>query len=703
MNEVNELSDLKWIACEGVSLNPYNLSVPERLREFGYALVFDEFGNGKTDKAQLCIHNTISAIDNFNAIRSSKEDEKKPSILIVCPESLLQNWYSSLVSEMGVDFKFLSDMNDTVLFYSKSISNLFIISAEQLKHVKQTKSGGITGDSKLVWDLMIIDAGGSLDGADWDGYYENCSNKAKKLLVFAPCPFPYDEDLSSSALNKMIKRFLHDSEHKNEVTNVEIDEQIIIFDRKTPVMRYCIPGKTGGRGPNVVTLEYEVNKDVFDSSNRLALTHTGAASYIYGGNAFEEYNPKVKGTYMHPHYDRADVEILRVADAKLAIFLDKLDDVLKTPENNAVVYFSSKATLDYINKVINTIYPDLKDQILVQTDSVLDAAVLKRRFIGKKAVPARIILAGDAIDEKYYGVQFVTHVFNYEYPDNPALLERRYLRTGRTLQTGVFEIGNLRPREFIIFSDKDMMFDGRLLAKVLPSRLPTCFKKKIPSRNVLFWVNSIEKYIADTLEDLKSVVESIASKGKKISEAEFVRLSWRFCGDYSITDLVIAESPEKLHNHAEKLFDDLIGLLDVNNATTVFAQNLEDYIGKSGAESVKIVKKSVETIRRGYLYYDELMNPRLIRNTNNPSEIAKKYEHNNVVKGVERAVKMLDSMIEKVDACKGEYPFIRNTVNELPDGLKTAVLFNIWKYCRFRKGYNQTLKEFMELYNKGVI
>jgi len=694
------MSDLKWISCAGISLNPYNLSVLDRLRDFGYALVFDEFGNGKTDKAQLCIHNVISALG---------EKGRNPNILIVCPEVLLQSWYSSLVSELGADFKFISDMGDTVSFFSKSISNLYIISAEQLKRAKLAKLNSntgkseihaITGDSKLVWDLMIIDAGGSVFSADWEGYYENCSNKAHKLVVFAPNPFPHDEDLSSSALRKMLRRFVFDSERKNSVHELEIDEQVIIFNKNTPVMRYCLPGKTRGRGPEITTLEYEVEKEVFNSANRLAETRTGTPSYIYGGNIFEEYNPKVKSTYLLPQYDKTDVEVLKKADAKLSVFLEKLDSVLKNPENNAVVYFSCKTTLNYIHKVISTVYSDLLDRVWIQTESVLNAALLKRRFLGKKAVPARIILATDAIDEKYYGIQNVTHIFNYEYPANPAELERRFLRTGRTLQTGLFEIGNLRPEEFIVFIDKAMLFDGRILAKVMMSRLPSCFKKKIPSRNVLFWVANAEKYIAETLDDLKGVILKSEIIGEGTS---FVKFSRRFCRNYNITDPQLVENSEKLRLYAERIFEELVGLLDVNNATTVFAQRLEEHIGKEGGDSLEIVKRSIETIRRGYLYYDELMNPRLIRNTNKPAEIAKRFEKNEVVVGVAGATQALEKMLEKVDTEKGEYPFVRDSVDKLPDELKNAVLYNIWKYCRFNKGYTQPLRDFMELYNKGVI
>jgi hypothetical protein len=686
------MRDLKWIACESVSLNPYNLSVIERLRDFGYALVFDEFGNGKTDKAQLCIYDIIA--------RKSNSD-RKPSILIICPESLLQNWYSSLVSEIGVDFKFISDLGDTVSFYSDCISNLFIISDVQLKQSKQIGSSrrseiwGITDDSEFVWDLMIIDAGLSVEGADWEGYYEHCHNRAFELLVFAPCPFPYDEDLSSSMLKRMLRRFLADKNQVGAVADLEIDENIITFDKKTPAMRYSIPGKTRGKGPKVITLEYKIDKKIFNFSNRLADTREGRSSYVYGGNVFEEYNPHLKTTYLLPRYHKGDVDTLRRADAKLDVFLEKLDEVLKTPENNVVVYFASKVTLEYINKVINAVFPELNERVVIQTDSVLDAGFLRRRFSGDKPVRARVILAGDAIDEKYYGIQNVTHVFNYEYPDNPAELERRFLRTGRSLQTGLFEIGNLRPEEFIVFSDKDMMYDGRMLCKVMMSRLPACFKKKIPSRNVLFWIPDAHKYMVEALKDLKNIAQSINK-----ADCDSVRLLRRFGKEYNITDYSLIDSPDKAEEFARMLFDGLIELVDIDGEIT--SANFEDRFTQIEEESAsELVEIGVEKIRGGHIYYDDFMNPCTIRNTNNLDEIAKQYEYNEFVMGVKESIQALEFMLDMVH--EGDYPFVSTAVGRLPDGLKFPVLYNIWKYCKFKKGINKPLKEFMDAYNKGVI
>ena len=58
--------------------------------------------------------------------------KEKPNILIVCSGSSCPSWYTSLLMGQGLDFKFLSGARDAVMYYSKELSNLFIVSEEVL-------------------------------------------------------------------------------------------------------------------------------------------------------------------------------------------------------------------------------------------------------------------------------------------------------------------------------------------------------------------------------------------------------------------------------------------------------------------------------------------------------------------------------------------------------------------------------------------
>jgi hypothetical protein len=368
--------------------------------------------------------------------------------------------------------------------------------------------------------------------------------------------------------------------------------------------------------------------------------------------------------------------------------LQKFDEVLKVPENNSVIYFASQITLKYVYKVIRAIYPELFEKstslskrVLIQTDSVLDSGFLKNRFSGQDIECARIIFAGDSIDEKYYGINNATHVFNYEYPTTPAELERRYLRTGAS---------NLRPDEFIVFSDRELKYDGRILSKVMMSKLPMCFKKKIPSRNVLFWIKDAHKYIAEALVDLIFISENASGVNSDFIE--------RFRNDYNIVEWSFLPSAAKARESAGQTFDKLIRLLGINEG------ELHHDGGIDKDMVADIVKECIAEIRGGYLYYNDDMEPRIIQNTNTPDEIARQYERDDFIRGMQAAVNYLDGALEKISSGDNEcaYPFIRNIVDEFTDGLKFPVLYNVWKYCK-SKGATASLEDFMDLYNRGVI
>jgi hypothetical protein len=667
------MSNLKWLACQGVELNPYNLSVPERLEKFGYALIFDEFGNGRVDKAQLCIHNVLAATTSA----------KPANILIICPESLMQIWHSLLLADIGADFKFISGAGDSVVFYSANISNLFIIGEEKLRN--PAISSGLMGKSDVVWDLMIIDAGLAADGVDWAGYYSNCKNKTHTLLAFAPCPFPHDADVNSSMtlLKEMLKTFLRDEAKKGSVNDLGIDETVVNFRKDTPVTRYYVGGKVN---PNVVVCEYEIDHELFNAENRLIDIHTGVPYYTYGGNVFEEFEPALKNKYMRPRYDGNDVDKLRKADAKLNLFLEKLEDALKVPANNVVIYFTSPDTLGYIQKVINALYPDLlrEDKIIVRTDSVMDGRFLKLRLSGEDAEIARITLATDLMGEHYHGMGKVTHVFNYEYPENPAELERRFSRTTRG------ENGLCTADEFVVFVDKDGKFDGRILSKVMFGGLYRCFKTKIPSQNVLFWIPEAERYLVDTIADLKDVIYK--SKG---ASAEHAR---SFCANYNVADRGLVSTAGKAAVYAEQILDKLVSLLDIEKHMPGVGETLNTKL------LTELIRENIMQLRNGYVFYADIghTKSRVIENPNsNFAKIVKEYENCEMIKGVKSAKAELEGMLKKCG--DGKYPPVREMLEQIPEGLKTPTLYNIWRYCKLNKGHKNSLKEFIEQFNEGAI
>ncbi|MDR0221919.1 MAG: DEAD/DEAH box helicase family protein [Oscillospiraceae bacterium] len=651
------MNDLKWIACQGVNMNPYNLSASERLQNFGYALVFDEFGGGKTAKAQLCIHDVVSS-------------EDKPSILIICPEALTQSWYSTLLSELGADFKLVSGLGDMVAFYSEHISNLYIISEEHLV----SASDGFIGNASVVWDLMIIDAGFSADGVNWELYRNSCKNKARELLIFAPSPFPYNGD-KTAVLKETVKGILYNDAQRELVDDLTIDQNIISFDRGTPVMRYY---NTARGARNVITLEYEIDKNLTAPGRRVVDMQTGMPLYIHGGNVFEEYNLDKKHIYLRPYYGEDDIKALRETDTKLGVFLDKLSEILQKPGNNVVIYFASHITLKYVFKALSAVYPDMAGQIITQTGSAIDGAFLKRYFNGEDSADARVILATDFIGERYHSLKKATHIINYEYPETTAALERRYFRSG---------MESMSPEEFILFTDRHMMFDGRILCKVMASGLYKCFKVKIPSQNVLFWMPGVERYVTDMLLDLKFTVENAKGAGTDFAP--------RFRAEYNIVDFEQVSTALKASACAKQMLGGLAALFQISDVMSEGDVKRDDLL--------KAVKECVQVIRDGYIFYDDEMKPGLIKNENNLDAIARAYEGNKYVAGLKAAEEVLSALPANPKPEAAGYPYIRDAVESLPDGLKAPVLYNVWKYFRVKKGVKKPLREFIGMYNKGVI
>jgi hypothetical protein len=497
-------------------------------------------------------------------------------------------------------------------------------------------------------------------------------------------------------MKDMLKTFLvcedksKEEERKNQIADLKIDENIVLFNKETPVTRYYASTMMlKDKGPNVVVCEYDIDRELFPSAKRFLDIQSGIPYYTYGGNVFEEFNVELKHKYMRPLYDAHDVEKLRKADAKLELFLTKLGEILKNDKNNAVVYFTSHDTLAYVRKVLNVVYAQLaKDnKIIVRTDTVLDRRHLKSRFGAENSDVARITLATDLMGDHYDGMGKSTHVFNYEYPENPAELERRYFRTSRTGQ------GLYVPEEFIIFVDKTHKFDGRVLTKVMYGGIYGSVKVKIPSQNLLLWVPDADKYVVEVIADLKSIIYN--SRGATTEHAR------NYCVQYNIADRGLVPTAGKAARHAEEVLGKIVNFFDVARFMPSDGEPVDKKV------LLEKVRESLHGLKSGYVYYDEAGNtkPKVMKeitlSAGETDKVIKEYEGHEVVTGIAAATSELDEMIKKAN--KGKYPMVREVIAKLPEGLKTPVLYNIWKYCKLSKGYKKSLKNFIEQYNKGTI
>lgn len=645
-----------------MDLNALNLSLPQRLEQFGYAVVFDEFGMDKATKAQLCIYNELA-------------EKEKPNILIISPKNLLYSWYRSLLTELGADFKFITRSSDTELYFSGEISNLYIISEDVL-----AESGGASikalNSSGIVWDLMIIDGSLSTDGFRPSAYTENCFVKTEKLVVFAPCPSAYGE--KPSEIRKLIKTFLADGDKAAAAENYPIDESTVRFSPRTPFTAY---NDEAMDKPNITVIPYNIDPAYTPSSKKITDLRTGLPNYIHGGNIFEEYSLDQRKLYLRNVYSPENLNTLRSVDTKLDAFLKKIDEILGGEENGAIVYFDCVNTMEYVYKALSSVYHDKKDMIKMQKGELYDTQSVMNCFEagGRKSFP-RIILATDSLSEKC-AVKKITHIINYELPDNPAVLQQRYTRHG-------FE--KAENPEFILFKDENGIFDSRILGKVLAANVYKAYSMQIPTRNIYLNIPEADGYISNVLLDLKHIANDTGNGGTGSVEA----IS-RLMSQYNIPPEEKLTPGATSHQYVVARLEALkkaLGAEELINAKDTDKKALKAAVGEK-----------INQLNSGLAYYDDNLNLNTVAaggfKTAQYDEECKKASENRFVLGYRQAA----ALIEGKAAGAEEYPQIKAETAELSDNLLPSVLYNVWKYCTEQKKLYRPYSEFIRKYNEGAI
>ncbi len=653
MNE----NSIKWITLNGMDLSPVNLSLPEKLEKFGYSIVFNEFGEDKATKAQLCI------LDVMNA-------KEKANILIICPQRFMQSWYSSLLLGIGADFKFVAPFSDSIMFFSKEMSNFYIMGENVLTSDKRSPVlEGIEKDN-IAWDLMIIDTSSDCEGMESELYTGNIGFKAEKLVIFAPYPSSYNGEVSN--VRDIVKAVLFDEDKARGVDFYTVDASVMEFTINNPLMKY--PSQTE-RSRKIRKISYSYDEKLLESWKKLDESQLSAER---GGNLFEEYAPDERKTFLKTAFKAPDAEELRSVDKKLDEFLKLADEIINDPAKTGIVYFNSDEILDYVFKTLIALYPDKKPQFAVLNNSVFEVGQSAARLNGCTAVP-KLVLATDYLDETCSVYAPFTHVINYELPSNPVVFQQRYMRRDRQFADEA---------EFIIFLDENGLFDSRILGKVLCGNLYKAFNHSVPGENAIFSVEGIEQMIADMLLDIKYIADYTGSVG-----ASFDVIT-RFKLDYNIPDSRNLTTAARTHEYSKRK------LLTLSKAFGLGDVLLKKDVDAGALKTV--ISEKVEAIRSGYAIYDDsdeikTVSRGMARNGHFEA-FANEISKNRFVSGLAEAKKRLDEML----GGKTEYPYIKGELAGLSDSMRNAVLFNIWEYYR-TKGIDKSYKEFIKAYNEGVI
>lgn len=624
---------VKGIVWDKISLNAENIAFMRKLEKFDCAVVMDEQGSDKPGKAQLAVLNTVL-------------ETKKPSILLITTEKLMYGWYQSLLSGIGADFKFITANENSINYFSPKISNLYIAS--------ETAGGnpifGKIKEAELVWDLVIIDGGLSKEGINTDRILNSFDIKTKKLVVFAA----YIKSVHGEAekLSKLPEKFLEDRAKAAYFSSNKPDAGILDFSLDTPYGRYYSDENMSR--PNVRTVLYSVNEEIAKEKAEQA----AAPLYCYGGNVFEELTLDMRKQYNYSKYDDEIVTGLRDFDAKLNVYLDEISMLLEDPDNRIITYFSSEKTLEYVYKVLSSSVIGLKRVTAIKKSRLYNIVETNKCFETDRSEDIRIVLSLDDQNEQYNQVNTITHVINYELPNNPLTLHRRFRQGGRD--------GFANP-QFIVFKDEGNQFDGRMLSRVLAVNFCSGFCYGIPGRNIYLYVDELEKYIADTICELDGVEDISAAKLADLS----VKYNIRAAQD-RVKDIFRSK-----RSFIRKAF----GLSD----------------GTGGRAAIeKVVKGKLEALRQGFCCFDNSGQLACYEvNANGGGDYAE------ISGGIENEpiYKLREEARAALKKCKTSDQWLLQ-LSCIEESDKEYVYYCTWRFlaenCKYKKNYNTFLKEIFE-------
>ena len=657
--------EIKWISYYGKNVGTISCSFHEKMNKFGFCLVLDEYGSDIASKVQISILDTVLG-------------KQTPNILLICPRHLMHGWYRSIVTENGVDFKMISGSSKAISYFNENMPNTYIIAEEALKADNPLLEK--FAEAGLTWDLVIIDALLSTSGINAESYTEHLKSKTEKLLVLSPIPCGYQK--SYDDIRTLVKSLLADEEKAAAVDSINFDEKTICFNPDVPVMRYFDKSVYNGEvARNVILLEYEFPQDFIAGLRRLIDIKTGLPLYTHGGNIFEEYGIEAKKIYTKPTYNIADVAELRSVDKKLDCFLNKLDEALSGAENKVVVYCVTGSTILYLKKVINALYPNISGLVKIDRGDIFNTRY--DNFTGDVRDNARIVLSVDNVGSVDTQTKTFTHIFNYELPDSPVVFEQRALRHG---------INNEQSREFIVFCDKNKLFDSRMLSKVLFGKIYKSVVAGLPGRNVLFDLPNAAQLITDAIKDLQYV----CSYTGEVSSCH--DLITQFRGDYNITPSIDISTAAKTHEYTKLKLDKIYRAFGIENRIKDDSTDEKTLRG--------MIKESLERFKDSLIYLDEqqhivaLGGEELLSCLESEQYGLYKQQcaSSDISTGIKGAQSSFENFISEHKSAE-----LRICVNQLPDTVKMPVLLNSWRYLTDNFMIQETFRQFMKKYNEGVM
>jgi hypothetical protein len=621
------MSNIEWLWTNGVEFDPVAQSVPEKLSKHGFAVMLNRMEEGKLQTAQLCIHDVF-------------KDKGNPNVIIICPENLTRNWYYSLLWDMGVEFKYFGVYEKSLDLFSDTVSNFCIVSTEALSG--KNTSGTALLDSAIVWDLMIIDL--PLTGtADIQEYTKNIKTKAKKLLINTPAcdTLGAKYEKLSAAAKALLSNGKKNAEYPLNLS--ETDGNVVA-------------GRSMAGDYNVKTINYKIDSELIAKTERIDDTRSGIPLYSYGGNIFEEYNLAERSVYLGKEYDKKQLKALLAADAKLEAFLKEIVTLLSDSENRIVVYCTSPNTVNYVSKALWACNGGKKG-ICVYDSNATDAEFVRAEFDGIGSDEPNIIVADDKAGAKFLNAEKITHIINYEYPENPLVLEQRLTRSGRKAAAN--------SPAFYIFCDEEYKFDGRMLRKTVLSNIGGAFSG-VSDKSLLFDFENIEEHLIVLICELKFIADDAKDDIVESFRVEYNAPEVKTAKDASAT--------------AKKRLEKIVGIFGLSDVVKQGEVNDEKLFMQISEKVAKFKSKRVSLDGKGVLHVSDA------NKTQTPAKESPE-------------MKGAAAFAKKLVGKKEDFELIKAEIDKLQDSQKLSVLISVWKYFKYELKIPKSYKEFMKLYN----
>lgn len=645
------MSNFKWMPLAGFNLSAANLAAAEKLRRFGFAVNCGEFGSEKYTKAGLCIYDVLAEKEN-------------PNILIVTKNSELYSWYRVMVTGLGADFKIITGAPNALLFFNEFGAGLYLMSSETLfgDNVLKKKA-----NKSFLWDLIIIDE--ELNGGvpDYKRYRENLVWCSDRLLINTPFPAKTDDD--KAELISLVKSVLSDSEKAEKADEIGFDAGASRLDEESAVMRYFdVPAYSDKFARKVTFVEYGFEEDTMVNLRRRVDLRSGLPAYRFGGNVFEAYDcekfEKERRAYIKSSYTRSDVEDLRMFDKKLDSLLKYLDE----EKGRVMIYCCDKETAEYLRKALTCMYG--ADVRVARDELSRPEDIARKLSVNVESDHPRILIGTDGLGTVGDGMSGIDCIINYELPLSPALLERRMTRHGSAKEA---------ERKFIIFRDKNNLFDTCALEKVLYLQLENGFCGKLPARNILLDVP--EK--ADCLNNLIGDLKYIRGVAKEIDNC--LDLIKKVKCEYAIPETQTIANSKQLAEFAENMLARMYKLFGLNESSTTddIAAAINALSGLCIVRDGKLAKAPECGAMSDSFTNDSY--------SNQPFAL-------DALKGLSDAKAQIDELHKGSDF----HLKIKQEIVSLNDCIQYPVLYGIWKYRAKEQDSDRSFKDYIKIYNDGI-